>query len=51
MVAEKIADLVNPILQKLVNGKDGTFDEIAKPLLELETRLPGISDIAGEDVT
>lgn len=49
--ASKIVDLVRPIINDIANENDGTFDAIAKPLLPLETRLPGISDVAGEDVT
>ena len=50
--AEKLVDLVKPIIEKLVNDdKTGMFDEIAGPLEEIEKRLPGISDIAGQKVT
>ena len=44
----KIQELVEPILRKFVNpgADDGLFDEVVKPLLPLDARLPGISDIA-----
>ena len=49
----KIQGLVEPILRKLVNppADDAAFDEVAKPLLELDKRLPGISDLAGKTTT
>lgn len=49
----KIRGLVEPILRKLVNppADDAAFDEVAKPLLELDKRLPGISDLAGKKTT
>lgn len=44
----RIKDLVTPILEKLVNqDQDAAFDQIGKPLSELETRIPGVSDLAG----
>jgi len=47
-----LQDLVEPILSELVNSeKTGSFDKIAGPLKELETALPGISDLAGKDIT
>jgi hypothetical protein len=49
----KIQALVEPILRKLVNppADDAAFDEVAKPLLELDKGLPGISDLAGKKTT
>ena len=50
--ADKIVDLVSPIVDKIANeNKNGTFDEIVKPLLPLREPLPGISDVAGKDIT
>ena len=50
--ADKIKDLVSPIVNKIANeNKSGTFDEIVKPLLPLREPLPGISDVAGKDIT
>ena len=53
--ADGIEELVDNTLGKLVvpnykeNGLDpGYFDEIAQPLLILDDRLPGISDLAGK---
>ena len=48
----KIQELVEPILKKLVDPvhNNGTFDEIAIPLEELDKRLPGISDLAGVSI-
>ena len=48
----KIQELVEPILKKLVDHvhNNGTFDEIAIPLEELDKRLPGISDLAGVSI-
>ena len=49
---EKIQALVEPILKKLVTDDyKGTFDQVAKPLEELDKRLPGISDLAGKKTT
>ena len=49
---EKIQALVEPILKKLVtHDYKGTFDQVAKPLEELDKRLPGISDLAGKKTT
>lgn len=44
----RIQELIEPILTRLVDPiyNNGTFDEIAKPLEELEKRLPGFSDVA-----
>lgn len=48
----KIQGLVEPILNPLVNvDKTGTFDKIADPLLILEEKLPGVSDLAGKKIT
>jgi hypothetical protein len=48
----KIKDMIEPILGKLVNTReDGAFDKVAVPLLELDKRLPGISDLAGKTIT
>jgi len=48
----KIQDQVGPIISMLVNSQgSGSFDEIAKPLSELEKRLPGVSDIASKKVS
>jgi hypothetical protein len=49
----EIQAMVTPILRKLVNppANDAAFDEVAKPLLKLEERLPGISDLAGKKTT
>ena len=48
----KIQDMIKPILEKLVNDdKDGLFDQVAVPLKQLVTPLPGISDMTGQDVT
>ena len=50
--AGKIQDQVSQIISKLVNSQDtGAFDEIAKPLSELEKRLPGVSDLASKKVS
>lgn len=50
--ANKLVELVEPIVGELVNDDNtGTFDKVAQPLLELEKRLPGVSDIAGRTVT
>ena len=45
----KIKDLVEPILRKLVNppDNDGYFDLVADPASYLDYPIPGISDIAG----
>ena len=49
----KIQELVEPILKKLVNPPDDDeiFDRIAKPLTYLDERIPGLSDALGEDIT
>jgi hypothetical protein len=48
----KIRELVQPILEKLVNDEEsGAFDQIGVPLLQLEKRIPGISDVAGKTIT
>ena len=48
----KIQDLVQPILNKLVTSDyKGAFDHVAKPLEELDKRLPGVSDLAGKTTT
>ncbi|EJK50116.1 hypothetical protein THAOC_30946, partial [Thalassiosira oceanica] len=48
---EKIQDQVSPIISKLVNSQaTGAFDEIAKPLSELEKRLPGVSDLTSKKI-
>ena len=45
----KIKDLVEPILRKLVNppGNDGYFDLVCNPASYLDYPIPGISDVAG----
>lgn len=45
----KIKDLVEPILRKIVNppADNGYFDLIAVPASYLDARIPGISDISG----
>jgi hypothetical protein len=50
---KKIQELVEPIIRKLVNPPhdDGYFDHIAKPLAELDKRLPGISDLRKQKTT
>ena len=45
----KIKDLVEPILEKIVNGKDGFFDEIIIPMLFLNDPVPGISELTGKE--
>ena len=40
--ASKLAKLVQPIVETLVNGEDGYFDYAAIPLLLLDAPLPGI---------
>jgi hypothetical protein len=47
-----IQAMIEPILRELVNSnEDGLFDQVGVPLLELEKRIPGISDIAGKTIT
>ncbi len=48
----KIRDLVEPVLSELTNN-DGTgfLDKMIRPLLILEERLPGISDIMNKKIT
>jgi hypothetical protein len=46
-----IQALIEPILRKLVNeNNDAAFDQIAVPLLEVEKRIPGVSDFAGRTI-
>jgi len=47
----KIQDLASQVLGKVANGHDGAFDKVALPLVKLDERLPGISDIAGRKIT
>ena len=48
----RITTMIEPILGKLVNANDdGPFDQVAIPLLELDKRLPGVSDLAGKTIT
>lgn len=48
----KIQAMIEPILNELVNSdEDGAFDQVGVPLLELEKRIPGISDLAGTRIT
>lgn len=36
---------------KLVNGKDGSLDSIVRPFDKLRKPIPGISELAGRDIT
>ena len=46
-----LVDLVEPILDKFVNAEeDGILDRVAIPILPLEEPIPGLSDLAGEDI-
>ena len=47
--AEKIVDLVKPILKNIVNGKDGAFDKIIIPMLFLNDPVPGVSELTGKE--
>ena len=47
--AEKIVKLIEPILKKIVNGKDGAFDEIIIPMLFLNDPVPGVSELTGKE--
>ena len=47
--ANKIVELVEPILKKIVNGKDGAFDEIIIPMLFLNDPVPGVSELTGKE--
>lgn len=48
----KIRDLVEPVLVEITNGEGtGFLDKMVSPLLILEERLPGISDILKKKVT
>ena len=47
--AKEIVHLVKPILEKIVNGKDGAFDEIIIPMLFLNDPVPGISELTGKE--
>ena len=47
--AEKIVDLVRPILEEIVNDREnGMFDEIVIPMLFLDEKVPGISELTGK---
>ena len=47
-----IKKMIDPILGKVVNkNNDGAFDQVAQPLLELDKRLPGISDLAEKKIS
>lgn len=45
----RLQQMIEPILRELVNPPedDGYFDEVIVPLLFVDDRIPGISDIAG----
>lgn len=48
---EKIAEAVDPIVGKFVNGENGYLDVIVKPFEKIREPLPGISQVAGRDIT
>lgn len=48
---EKIKKVVQPIVDRFVNGKDGYLDEVVQPLLPLDDNIEPLAKLAGKDFT